>query len=81
MTIAAAAHPPADASAKPLLDVDAVAALLDCSPRHIRRMTALGLMPAPCRLGFLVRWSRRHLESWIEAGCPPCRTEGSDAAN
>jgi predicted DNA-binding transcriptional regulator AlpA len=38
-----------------LLDVRAVATLLDCSPRHVYRLADAGRMPAPVRIGALVR--------------------------
>jgi len=63
---------PADASAK-LFDVQAVAELLDCSQRHIYRLSDAGRMPAPVKLGALVRWSKSAIEEWIAAGCPSCR--------
>lgn len=57
-----------------LLDVRAVAELLQCSPRHVYRLSDGGKMPPPRRLGALVRWSARELESWIAEGCPAVRT-------
>jgi excisionase family DNA binding protein len=74
--VTATALPPADAPAAQLLDVRAVAALLDCSPRHVYRLSDGGRMPAPRRLGSLVRWSRQELLDWIAGGCRPCRTAG-----
>jgi excisionase family DNA binding protein len=65
-----------DPSAAQLLDVRAVAALLDCSPRHVYRLADAGRMPQPVRLGALVRWPRQVIADWIDAGCPPCRTAG-----
>src|SRR5262249_30706542 len=62
----------ADSSAL-LLDVQTVAALLHCSPRHVYRLSDAGRMPAPVRLGSLVRWPRQALEDWIAAGCKPLR--------
>jgi excisionase family DNA binding protein len=59
-----------------LLDVRAVAALLDCSPRHVYRMADAGHMPPPVRLGALVRWRRQAIEHWLTGGCKPCRTAG-----
>jgi excisionase family DNA binding protein len=59
-----------------LLDVQAVAKMLDCSPRHVYRLSDAGRMPAPVKLGSLVRWSRRAIEEWIAAGCKTCRTVG-----
>ena len=54
-----------------LIDVDAVASLLSCSARHVYRLSEAGHMPAPVRLGTLVRWNRAELETWLVAGCPP----------
>lgn len=60
-------------------DVDAIAALIPCSPRHIRRMADAGLMPRPVHVGRLVRFRLRTgdpktgILDWIEAGCPNCR--------
>ena len=53
-----------------LLDVRAVARLLDCSTRHVYRLTDSDGMPTPVRLGALVRWNRNEIERWISAGCP-----------
>jgi predicted DNA-binding transcriptional regulator AlpA len=70
--------PSSDASAA-LLDVRAVAALLDCSTRHVYRLADAGHMPPPVRLGALVRWRRitgdptTGIEDWIDAGCPTVR--------
>src|SRR5262249_5650394 len=59
-----------------LLDVRAVAELLDCSTRHVYRLADAGLMPGPVRIGALVRWRRQELMDWIAKGCVPCRTRG-----
>jgi excisionase family DNA binding protein len=69
-------HSPALTAPEPsaaLLDVRAVAALLDCSPRHIYRLSDAGLMPSPVRIGALVRWRRADLDSWLAQGCPRVR--------
>ena len=63
---------PADVSAK-LLDVQAVAEMLGCSQRHIYRLSDAGRMPAPVKLGALIRWNRAAVESWIDQGCPAVR--------
>jgi excisionase family DNA binding protein len=47
-----------------------VAALLDCSPRHVFRLAEGGQMPPAVRLGALVRWRRADLDRWLAAGCP-----------
>lgn len=62
-----------DAAPPVLLDVRAVAALLDCSPRHVFRLADAGKMPPPIHVGALVRWRRTELEGWIKGGCLPWR--------
>jgi len=61
------------ASTAQLLDVQAVAALLGCSTRHVYRLSDAGRMPRPVKLGALVRWSKSAIEEWIADGCPSCR--------
>ncbi len=58
-----------------LLDVRAVATLLDCSPRHVYRLADAGKMPRPIKLGSLIRWRRQSIDEWLAAGCPSCRQE------
>ena len=65
---------PTDSPVK-LLDVRTVADLLDCSTRHVYRLSDAGRMPAPIKLGSLVRWSRTAIEDWIAAGCRSCGQE------
>ncbi|MBN2559400.1 MAG: helix-turn-helix domain-containing protein [Phycisphaerae bacterium] len=57
-----------------LLDVRAVASLLDCSSRHIYRLSDAGRMPRPLKLGQLVRWRRAEVLDWIAGGCRSVRT-------
>jgi excisionase family DNA binding protein len=73
--VTATVSPPADAPAA-LLDVRGVAALLTCSARHVYRLADGGRLPAPVRLGALVRWRRQELLDWLAGGCRPCRTAG-----
>jgi excisionase family DNA binding protein len=65
--------PPAVADLPALLDVGAVARLLNCSPRHVYRLADGGRMPAAVRIGALVRWSRQSVLDWIAEGCRPAR--------
>jgi excisionase family DNA binding protein len=65
--------PPDPAALPALLDVRAVAQLLTCSQRHVYRLADAGRLPAPRRLGSLVRWSRQELEDWVAGGCPAVR--------
>ena len=60
-----------------LLDVHAVAELLNCSTRHVYRLSDACQMPAPVKLGALVRWPIVAIEDWISAGCPSCRPQDS----
>ena len=55
-----------------LLDVNDVAAMLQCSVRTVYRLSGSGRMPRPVRLGALVRWSREAIKQWIAEGCPRC---------
>ncbi len=64
--------PPADSPAK-LLDVTSVARLLDCSTRHVYRLSNAGRMPAPVKLGSLVRWNQIAIDKWFAEGCPTYR--------
>ncbi len=66
-------HVQPNAESAKLLDVNAVATLLDCSPRHVYRLSDAGRMPRPVKLGALVRWSRTSLDQWLAEGCPTCR--------
>jgi excisionase family DNA binding protein len=72
----AATLPSQDAPAVQLLDVRAVAAVLAVSVRHVYRLSDAGRMPAPIRLGALVRWRRADLDGWLAAGCPSTRRDG-----
>ena len=56
-----------------MLTVYDVARMLSCSVRTVYRLTDAGRMPRPVKLGALVRWPRRAVESWINEDCP--RTE------
>jgi predicted DNA-binding transcriptional regulator AlpA len=68
--------PPHDASslqAGPLpllIDARYMAALLQCSVRHVQQLNRRGLLPPPVKLGDLVRWRRGEIEAWVSAGCP-----------
>jgi len=56
-----------------LLNGKAVGKLLSCSARTVSRLADAGRMPAPVRLGALVRWDQTTIESWISQGCPTVR--------
>ncbi len=57
-----------------LMDAEDVAKTLNCSRRTVRRLADSGQIPAPIRLGRLLRWDRRALQEWIAEGCPSCRS-------
>jgi len=67
--------PPA-AEPATLLDVQQVGELLNCSPRHVYRLSDADRMPKPLRLGSLVRWNRDAINDWIVAACPNCGRVG-----
>ena len=60
-----------------MLNVGDVATLLRCSRRHVYRLVDAGRMPAPVKIGALIRWSRASIEEWIAAGCPSVQREVS----
>jgi len=52
-------------------DVAAIASLMGCSSRHVRRLAQQGKMPQPLRtIGRLLRWLRSDVDAWIAEGCP-----------
>jgi excisionase family DNA binding protein len=67
-------YPQSPANAAELLDVRAVAALLGCSTRHVKRLADAGKLPSPLKLGRLKRWPRRAIRQWLDDGCPRVRT-------
>ncbi len=64
---------PEKVTGRRLGDVGSVAGKLSCSVRHVYRMADAGKMPAPLRLGSLVRWDLDAIDAWIADGCPSCR--------
>lgn len=51
-----------------------VARLFGVSVRQVWRLNAAGLLPKPFRLNGSVRWSRKEVEAFIEAGAPDRET-------
>lgn len=71
MTIATTLAKTADASTRPLLvDIHALAVLLDRSVASLERDQAAGRLPAPVRIGGSKKWRRADIEAWVAAGCP-----------
>lgn len=60
-----------------VFDVQGVAHLLQCSTKTIRRLSDSGRMPRPVRIGRLLRWRRRDIAEWLEAGCPRQYAKGA----
>lgn len=58
-----------------------LANMLNVSLRQIWRLNATGKLPRPLRLGGSVRWSRKELEAFIEAGAPDRETWEAMKAN
>jgi len=66
-------NPVAGDGMRRMLTVQELATILRCSPKTVYRLADAGKMPAPCRLGTLVRWSNSAIEAWVAAGCPSHR--------
>lgn len=64
----------AEALTPELLTTAQAARLCGMGERTFWRHSRSGAAPAPKHIGGLVRYSRRELLEWIEAGCP--RTDG-----
>lgn len=54
-------------SAPEFLDRQGLAVLLSCHPRTVRRMELEGELPAPVRVGRLLRWRRADIERLAES--------------
>ena len=54
-------------------DINAVAAVVGCSPRTAIRYADLGLMPQGLKIGGLRRWRMSEIQKWIDGGCKPVR--------
>lgn len=55
-----------------LIDSRQASKLLGVSPRKLWQMQNSGEMPAPAKIGRLVRWGYEELRAWVAAGCPKC---------
>ncbi len=54
----------------PLVGAKEAARLCSISESMLYTLNRAGKMPPPIRIGTLLRWKRRELLEWIEAGCP-----------
>ena len=54
-----------------LYSVKEVAALLDCSTREVYRLRDARKVPAPIKLGGMVRWIKTELDQWLANRCRP----------
>lgn len=53
-----------------LLTVSALAGCLSVSVRQAHRMNRAGLIPAPLRIGGVVRWREDEISAWLKCGAP-----------
>ncbi len=58
-----------------MVTVSDVATLLQCGERTVHRMIETKTIPAPARIGRLIRWPKARLMQWIAEGCPPSMSE------
>lgn len=57
---------------EPMLSIDDLAALLNCSRRLVERMRSGGVVPTPdLRVGRMPRWKAATIRAWIERGGRP----------
>lgn len=47
-----------------------LAIMLQVSKRTLFRMRSAGRLPAPLRVGGVVRWRLQDVQNWIANGCP-----------
>lgn len=59
-----------------LLTTAEAARLLNVGERTLWRWSRSGVAPAPLKIGGTVRYNRRALSEWIDAGCP--RVDGPE---
>ena len=60
-----------EGTARLALTAEQVAQVMGISRSHVWRLHSSGHLPCPVRLGRAVRWDRKTLEAWLEAGGPP----------
>ena len=53
-----------------LLDVKEASRLCSISAPMLYKLNAAGNLPAPIKIGKLMRWRRKEILKWINAGCP-----------
>ncbi len=51
-----------------------LAQLLGVSVRQVWRLNATAKLPKPIRLGGSVKWLRKEIDAFVEAGCPNRQT-------
>ena len=56
-----------------LIDVKTVARMCRVSVWLVYKMAGGGRMPKPIKVGRLLRWKKRAIQRWINAGCPSCK--------
>lgn len=54
-----------------LLTAADLAGLLKVNRSTLYSWLSSGRLPMPLRIGKSVRWAKRIIDRWIEAGCPP----------
>lgn len=52
-----------------LIDQKQLAEMLSISRRTVQRMISRGKLPAPIRIGKMVRWKLQDIKKWIANGC------------
>lgn len=52
-----------------MLRVGDIARKLRCSSRQVHRLVVAGGIPAPHRIGGMLRWSPTVIQHWVDTGC------------
>lgn len=63
-----------------LLTAGQVAAMIQVSRRTLWRMLSANRLPAPIRIGGVVRWRIGEINRWIAQGCPESRESANCSA-
>lgn len=50
--------------------VEELAGMIPCTRRTVYNLIDSGRIPAPIKLGRMVRWPVSEIDRWISAGCP-----------
>ena len=59
-------------------DINDLKRILKASGRSIDRWRDSGVIPGGLRVGRLIRWRKRDIHEWLDAGCPRRSVKGGN---